>query len=716
MVGQMRVRRRLFVASLCVVAPALVRQVAAQQPPATPKRPVIDTYHGVQVTDDYRWLENANDPEVRQWVKAQNEYTRSILDRSPIREAVAKELAALFSKRGTRYRTVKAAAGRLFAIKREPARQQPELVTLSSVEPNAVEKVVFDPLKLDAGGAISMDFYVPSHDARYVAVSLSRLGSEAGDVHVFEVATGRELRTDTVLRVNGGTAGGSVAWNGDNTGFFYTRYPRAGERPPVDLDFYQQVYFHRLGTPEASDRYETGKDFPRIAEIQLQSSDDGKWVLATIQNGDGGDYFHLVHSPDGEWRRITSYADQISVAKFGLDDSLFLLSRQDAPMRKVLRLAAPFALLQSATTVIQQSDAAIEDFEPTVDCLYVTYMAGGPSEVTEFDLKGKPIGKLPLTAALSVDELERIGPKIVLFEIEGYITAPRWVCWSSGSRELRTVETLSPPYPISFGDAEVVREFATSRDGTRVPLNIIRRKGTMLDGKNPVLLTGYGGYALSETPHIDLINRLLLDHGVVIVTTNLRGGAEYGEQWHENGRLTRKQNVFDDFYACAQHAVDQHYTTPARLAIMGGSNGGLLMGAELTQHPEMYRVVLAFVGIYDMLRAELSPNGAFNVTEYGTVKELDQFRALYAYSPYHRVVDGKEYPAAVFLTGDNDPRVDPANSRKMVARLQAADHSKGPILLRTTSKAGHGFGSSLNEVVAQFTDAYAFLFDQLGVK
>ncbi len=696
--------------------PILCASLGAQQPPATPKRPVTDTYHGVQVTDDYRWLENATDPEVRAWVKAENEYTRSILDHVPGRDALAKELTEVIGKRGTSYRSIKAAAGQVFAIKTEPTRQQPELVVFSSLAPNASETVVLDPLKLDASGGISMDFYVPSHDGHYVAVSLSKLGSEAGDIHIFEVGTGRELTGDTIAHVNGGTAGGSVAWNEKNDGLFYTRYPRAGERPTADLDFYQQIYFHRLGSPESSDRYEAGKDFPRIAEIQLQASDDGKWVVATVENGDGGDYFQLIHTSEGEWRRISTYADQISVVKFGVDDSLFLLSRQDAQMRKILRLAAPFGSLQSAATVVPPSDASIEDFAPAADRLYVAYMVGGPSEVRRYDLNGNRMEKLPLEGELSVSGLTRVTPDRVIFRSEGFIEAPRWVSCSSNASGLDTVQPLSPPYPLSFSDTEVVREFAISRDGTRLPLNIIRRKGTKLDGQNPALLTGYGGYGVNVTPHVNPTDRLLLDHGFVIAVANLRGGAEYGEQWHENGRLTRKQNVFDDFYACARLLGDRRYTSPSRLGIVGGSNGGLLMGAELIQHPDMYRVVLAFVGIYDMLRVELSPNGAFNVTEFGTVKELDQFRALYAYSPYHHVTDGTQYPAAIFLTGDNDPRVDPANSRKMVARLQAADHSKGPILLRTTSKAGHGIGSSLSETVAQMTDAYSFLFDQLGVK
>ena len=269
--------------------------------------------------------------------------------------------------------------------------------------------------------------------------------------------------------------------------------------------------------------------------------------------------------------------------------------------------------------------------------------------------------------------------------------------------------------PADFSDIEVLRETAVSKDGTKVPMTILRRKGTKLDGNNPALLYGYGGYAINLTPAFDPSLRPLFDRGVVYAIASLRGGGEFGEAWHKAGMLTRKQNVFDDFAACAQHLIDQHYTSLAHLAIEGGSNGGLLMGAALTQHPELFHAVVSHVGIYDMLRVELFPNGAFNVTEFGTVKDPEQFKALYAYSPYHHVKDGKAYPAVLFLTGDHDGRVDPANSRKMTARLQAATSSHAPVLLRTSSNAGHGIGTTLSERIAQDTDVFAFLFDQLGL-
>jgi prolyl oligopeptidase len=273
---------------------------------------------------------------------------------------------------------------------------------------------------------------------------------------------------------------------------------------------------------------------------------------------------------------------------------------------------------------------------------------------------------------------------------------------------------LAAKSPADFSKDEVVREMAVSLDGTQIPLNIIRRKKTKLDGRNPVLLYGYGGYGISMTPAFSAGRSLWLDRGGIYVVANLRGGGEYGEEWHQAGNLVHKQNVFDDFAACAQYLIDKKYTQPGKLAVEGGSNGGLLMGAVYTQHPDKFRVCVSYVGIYDMLRVELSPNGLFNVTEFGSVKDPEQFKALYAYSPYHHVVDGTAYPPVLFLTGANDPRVEPWHSRKMTARLQAADPA-GTILLRTSANSGHGIGTSLNERIEEDVDVYSFLFDELGV-
>ena len=691
-------------------------------PPATPRVPVTDEYHGVKVVDDYRWLENGNDPKVKEWSAAQNAWARAYLDRLPGRDILRAEVTRLRKVALHRYGDLRFAGGTLFALKVEPPKQQALLVALASEDDPASARVVVDPNVLDPTGGTSIDWYVPSPDGSRVAVSLSEGGSERGNAHVFESATGREVG-EAVRRVNYGTAGGSLAWDADGTGFFYTRYPREGERPAADLDFYVQVYHHRIGSPEAEDRYEIGKDFPRIAEIALDRSPDGRFVLANVQNGDGGEFSQHLRSADGRWTRLTGFSDRVVHAVFGSDDALYLLSRAGAPRGKVLRLPlgpGPVSM-DGAATLVPEGEGTIEfnfagtsGIVPSRGRLYVTVGVGGPQQVRVFDLSGRERPPLPVPPVSAVFQVvARPGSDAVLFQSASFLEPTAWYRFEEGSAA--PVKTaLTPKWPLDFGDAEVVRESAVSRDGTRIPLYVVRRKGTKQDGRNPTLLTGYGGYSISQVPTFDPGLRVWLDRGGVFALANLRGGAEYGEEWHQAGRLTRKQNVFDDFLACAEHLVSTGYTSPARLAIEGGSNGGLLMGAALTQRPDLFRAVVSHAGIYDMLRVELSANGAFNIPEYGTVKDPDQFRALHAYSPYHRVKDGGGYPAVLFLTGANDPRVDPMQSRKMTARLQAAGTS--PVLLRTSAASGHGFGTPLDERIEAEVDVLSFLFERLGME
>jgi prolyl oligopeptidase len=685
----------------------------AAAPPPTPKKPVIDEYHGVKVTDDYRWLEDAKDPAVRAWADAQNRYTRSYLDALPIRKTVFGELERLYNYPSPRYRDFTYRGGKLFGLIQVPPKEQPSLAVFDSADSAAMPHLIVDPAQIDPTGHTAIDFYVPSLDGKRVAVSMSQGGSESGDLHVYEVATAKAL-PDVIARVNGGTAGGSVTWNADGSGFYYTRYPRAGERPAADLGFYQQVWFHRLGAAPASDQYSLGKDFPRIAEILLQSSDDGRYILARMANGDGGEASYHLLGPEGRWMQIAGLADSIADAGFGADGSIYLLSHQNAPMGRILRIAPGNPKLAAAQTVVPESNVAIQAFVPAASHLYVADVVGGPSQIRVFDLAGHSQGMVPLETVSAVRQILRYGRDEILYQNVSYVRPASWFRFNPSSKQA-VATAFRETSAAGFSDAEVTREMATSKDGTKVPLTIIRRKGTKLDGTNPTLLYGYGGYAVNVVPQFSVELRPMLDRGMVYAVANLRGGGEFGEAWHRAGMLTRKQNVFDDFAACAQYLIDKKFTSASHLAIEGGSNGGLLMGAELTQHPGLFRAVVSFVGIYDMLRVELSPNGAFNVTEFGTTKEPDQFRALYAYSPYHHVINGTQYPAVLFLTGDNDPRVDPMNSRKMTARLQATG-TRLPVLLRTSSTSGHGIGTSRSEQVAQNADALAFLFDQLGVK
>jgi prolyl oligopeptidase len=404
----------------------------------------------------------------------------------------------------------------------------------------------------------------------------------------------------------------------------------------------------------------------------------------------------------------------VKAAEFGPGGSLYCLSIKDAPRGKVLRLSLAEPDLTKARIVVPESEAVLEGVRPTASRVYIREMLGGPSRIRIFDLEGKSLGVVPLPPETSVGELVRTGKDDLLFDTEGYLTPPAWVRFIALTGKLDKT-ALVQTSPVDFSDTEVVSTQAVSKDGTKVPLVILMRKGTPLDGSSQALLTGYGGFGISQTPTFSAARRVWIEQGGIYAIASLRGGGEFGEAWHDAGKLTRKQNVFDDFAACARSLVEKGYAKPARLAIIGGSNGGLLMGAELVQHPELFRTVVSYVGIYDMLRVELSTNGAFNVTEYGTVKDPEQFKALYAYSPYHGVTDKTSYPPALFLTGANDPRVDPMQSRKFVARLQAASVSGAPVLLRTSSSSGHGIDMALAERIAENVDVYSFLFHQLGV-
>ena len=686
--------------------------LSAASPPPTPRKPVTDEYHGVKIVDDYRWLENWSDPEVRTWSAVQNRYTRAYFA-LPVWKTVHAEVMRILNHPSPRYFSLAYRGAKLFALIATPPKEQPALAVLDSPDTPGSARTIVDPNQIDPTGHTAIDFYVPSLDGKLVAVSMSSGGSESGDVHVYDVASGKPL-PDVIARVNGGTAGGSVAWNRDGSGFYYTRYPHAGERAAADLNFYQQVWFHKLGADPAADTYSLGKDFPRIAEISLQTSDDGRYLMARMANGDGGEFAHYLLGPDQQWRQIATLADEISAAVFGNDGYLYLLSHRGAPMGKILKMPAEKPQLSGAQTVVPESGGAIQEMVVTGKNLYVSDLVGGPSQVRVFRTSGESAGMVPVEPVSSVLGMVAYRDGELLLQTESFVSAPAWSRFQPGTKQV-VGTALRQTSPVDFSDVEVIRETAASKDGTKVPLTILRRKGTKLDGNNPVLLYAYGGYGVSLTPGFQPQLRPLLDRGAVYAVANLRGGGEFGEAWHHAGMLTRKQNVFDDFAACAHRLIDLRYTTPARLAIMGGSNGGLLMGAELTQHPELFRAVVSWVGIYDMLRVELSPNGAFNVTEFGTVKEQDQFRALYSYSPYHHVKDGVQYPAVLFLTGANDPRVDPMNSRKMTARLQASG-TKLPVLLRTSDTSGHGIGTSRSERIDQQSDAWAFLLDQWGIR
>lgn len=693
--------------------------------PVFPAGKAVDTIHRVQVRDPYRGLENSADPKVQAWSDAENARTRAYLDALPGRDAIAAKIRRIVTSTSPFWGGLQARGNAVIASYHDPAKQQPSIVVMdANADPKSM-RTLLDPNVLDPSGHTAIDWFVASPDGTKVGVSLSKNGSEDGTLHIYDVMTGKEIE-QPIDRVQYPTGGGAMAWSADGNSFWYTRYPGA-EVPESERHFNMMLFLHKIGTPVSSDRLvlSARNGIPRTGEIFLDGNRGGAAALASVQLGDGGQWQHYVLEPNGSAIQIGHYADRvIGGAVIANDGTVYGVSRKDAPMGKVVKLAAPYTGGLAAARVIvpEEKNAAIIDggefggaLAITENRLAVTRIEGGPNVVTLYDLDSGNPRKLPLPDIAGVGEIDPLPDGDLLYSALTYLEPPYFMRWHAAmGTSSRTA--LAMTSPVSYADATVTRFFATSKDGTKVPVTIIARNGVKLDGRNPVLLYGYGGFGINLTPGFNgSFRRIWLDAGGIYAIANIRGGGEYGERWHQQGMLTHKQNVFDDFAAAAQELEKRGYTSHAKLAFMGGSNGGLLMGAEITQHPTLPRAVVSAVGIYDMIRSELDPNGAFNITEYGDIKDPAQFRAIYAYSPYHHVVKGTPYPAVLMLEGANDGRVNPMQSRKFAAALQAATSSGLPILLRVSKSSGHGIGNSLDEQIAETTDELSFLIDQLGM-
>jgi prolyl oligopeptidase len=673
----------------------------------TPRIPVTTSYHGVDVTEEYRWLEDASSDDTIAWTQAQQHLTDTYYGSLPWREQLRARVERLLRTERKAYRSLVSGGSTYFALKEQTPRQQPFLVTLTDVDDLGTERIVVDPNAIDPSGETTIDWFVPSPDGGRVAVSLSEHGDEDGSLHVFDVESG-EVVDEPIPHVN--LMGGSMAWRHDGSGFWYTLC--------LDPDgFRQQVWFRKIG--RAPDRLDVPRGFADevIAENLLSASPDGRWLMDRVQKGDGGEWQIFLRSldPEGAWWQLADLPDKCTYAVLGRD-TLYLLSRRDAPRGRVLRLAVTNgATVADADEFVPASQLVIEDVAVTGGTVWIADMDGGPQQLRAFDLDGSqlPIPDIPPVSSVSsyVDRLSRLGPDRVAWSCESFTEPPTW--WVATDGQAPRPTALTTTSPIDLSGYQVTREFAVSRDGTRVPMNVIAAPGTPRDGTASALLTAYGGYGISMVPRFHPETLLWLEQGGVLVVANIRGGGEYGQEWHHAGRLATKQNCFDDFIACADHLHDTGITSRDRLAIIGGSNGGLLMGAVLTQRPDIARAVVAAVPVMDSLRSETTPNGRFNTTEFGTVAHPEHFTAMVAYSPYHNVVDGTSYPAVLLTAGENDTRVDAWHAKKMTARLQGATSSGWPVLLRLES-TGHLTGS-LEQTIDETTDLHAFLFDQLGL-
>jgi prolyl oligopeptidase len=685
--------------------------VVPDSPPVATPRPVADFFHGTRVIDSYRWLEKADSPEVQKWVSEENEYTRALLDPLTGRAAIQKRLTELLSIGSV---SAPVLAGRhYFYTRREGLQNQPVLYVRDSL--NGSDRVLVDANSLAADGTIALDWFQPSENGKYVAYGTSPSGSEMSTLHVIESKAG-EILPDTIER----TRAASIAWLHDNSGFYYTRYPKKGEVPPGQEMYNRHVYFHLLGSPVETDNAIFGEgrgpeDWPGVS-----LSNDGRWLLINVSEGwTKSELFLMDLKSDKAPIRLTTGKNFLYSADI-YDGKVYITSNEDAPRYRVFVTDAGNFDREAWKEIIPQSDAVLQGAAVFGGKLVAQYEQNASSQVKTFDLDGKKLNDIALPAIGTVySSGGKWNRDEVFYGFQSFTFAPSIYRYDlkDGSTSLWT-KVDAPSIEASAYDVQ--QEWFNSKDGTRVPMFVVHKKGLQKNGKNPTLLTAYGGFNVSLTPTFSRTAYLWMEHGGIYAVANLRGGAEFGEDWHRAGMLDKKQNVFDDMIAAAQHLISEKYTDKQHLAIQGGSNGGLLMGAMITQRPDLFRAVVCQVPLLDMLHYQDFQIAKLWIPEYGTAENPDQFKWLYAYSPYHHVKTGVEYPAILFMTADTDTRVDPMHAKKMTALMQAAaqngsSHTR-PILLRIESKAGHGAGKPVTKQIEEFTDVYSFLFWQLGVK
>ncbi len=712
--------RLLFLSVLVGIAAAAVLaddasvKSSSAKPPLAPQKPVVDDVQGHKITDDYRWLEDAASPETQQWVSDEMAYTRGVLDPLPERDQLHKRLTDLMSI-GT-ISAPQIGGKHYFYTKREGSQNQPVLFVREGV--NGKDRVLVDVNQLAADGTVALDWWVPSDDGKYVAYGTSPSGSEMSTLHVIETATG-QLLPDSIER----TRAVSLAWMLDNSGFCYTRYPKKGEVAEGQEVYYRHVFYHTLGSDPTKDPLVFGKDLGAEDWPQVDLSNHGDWLLITVAQGWTKTDLYVQDLRPGIERkppvRITEGKDFLYGGEI-FNGKIYITTNEEAPRYRTFVVDSASPARTNWKEIIPQNDAVLQGAAIVNGLLLAQYEKNASSQLKLLNTDGKTLGDVQLPAIGSIFGLGgKWDRKEVFFAFHSF-TVPDSIYQVDLATRGTTLWSKVEAPGIDPDKYEVKQLWFDSKDGTHVPMFVFHKKGLTLNGKNPTLLTGYGGFNISLTPNFVGDRYLWLEHGGVFAVANLRGGAEFGEDWHRAGMLDKKQNVFDDFAAAAEFLSSQKYTDKDHLAIRGGSNGGLLMGATLTQRPDLYRAVVCQVPLLDMLRYQNFQIAKLWVAEYGSAEDPKQFDWIYAYSPYHHVKQGTEYPAILFMTADTDTRVDPMHAKKMAALMQAeaanGQSRERPILLRIDTKAGHGAGKPIAKQVEDMTDIYSFLFWQLGVQ
>ena len=663
--------------------------------------------HGVAVADPYRWLEDGDSAETRAWVEQQNAITRSVLEALPNRDAIHARLDRLFAIGSVGAPTVR--GSRYFYQRRDGLQDQAVLVLRDERE-----HIIVDPNALSREGIVALDWWYPSDDGRLLAYGLSEGGTELSTLRVFDVARGENLDGEPVPH----TRACSMAWLPDSSGFYYTRYPEPGRVPAGDEMYNRHVFFHPLGQNWRNDEEVFGAGRAREDWPNVEISHSGRWLAVEVQQGWVRTEVYCLDRAhlDGGFIPI-HFGVEAMARPFFAGDRLLLHTNRDAPNWALYEVDPLKPSYESWRVVLaEQHDRVLESVAAVGGRLVAHEMANATSQVRVYDLRGGLLTNVQLPALGTVAGIggewdnDNVG-----LGFTSFAQPPTAYRLNLDSGELNVLAQVDLPPDFDANRYAVRQEWFTSLDGTRVSIFLVHRRDLSFDEPRPTVLTGYGGFNVSRTPVFVAALPMWLDAGGVYALPNLRGGGEYGESWHRDGMLERKQNVFDDFASAAEWLIANGYTRASSLAITGGSNGGLLVGAALTQRPDLFKAVVCQVPLLDMLRYQNMRIARLWIPEYGSAENPDQFQWLYAYSPYHHVDGGVEYPATFLLTANGDSRVDPMHARKMAARLQAATGSDAPILLRVETAAGHGQGKPRGKLLEEATDVWSFLFWQLNV-
>ena len=696
---------------------------AADAPPVAPVRPVIDTYFGTDVVDNYRYFENLQDPEVQSWMRAQADFTRQTLDALPGRKPLADRIHAL-SATDPRKGNIIRRGDRYFYQVLQPGEQQPKLYYRDGL--TGEEVLLIDPTILGEGTTThyALDFYTPSWDGRYVAYGISAGGSEHSVLHVIEVA-GRKQLPEEIDR----TSNSIVSWRPDNKSFFYLRYNKPSADTPASETMYNaRTYVHSLGGQPNGDGDPVV--FGRGANAKLNVPDGqvtyviasplSPYAIAVANHNDDDNPSTLYIAPLAKvtdastpWRKLADVEE--GVTEFRLrGDQLFYLSARSASRFQLLATSLAHPDIHHPKTIVPQSASVLTAFELSREGIYLRERDGATSRLSRVDFDGTQPHAVPLPF-----EGNLYGPVTdphesgALFNLQGWVQPPQLFRYDPTADTTTDIGWL-PPSKVDVSPFESKEVLATSYDGTRVPLSIISRKGIVLDGTHPTVVEGYGSYGVSLESRFSPALLAWVERGGVFAIAHVRGGGELGEDWHRAGQMRTKPNTFLDLIACGQYLVDNHYTAPKFMAAEGGSAGGITVGGAMTWRPDAFAVILDQVGMSDSLRSETEPNGPPNISEFGSTKDQDGFHGLFAMSAYQHVRDATPYPAVIFVTGANDPRVAPWHMMKMAARVQAATSSNRPVLLRIDYDAGHGIGSNASQREAQQADIWSFALWQMG--